>query len=78
MTAALIGLIGIIAGALLGGLLTFGVEASKRRKTAYAAGSLIATELIIVIERMISAIPERGDPVRWEGDLPTTAWDARA
>lgn len=77
MTGALIGLIGVVVGALLGGLLTFGVEASKRRKTAYAAGSLIATELTVVINRMKSAIPESGAPQRWTGDLPTKAWDAR-
>jgi len=78
MTGALIGLVGVVAGALLGGLLTFGVEASKRRKTAYAAGSLIATELTVVIDTMKSAIPESGAPQRWTGDLPTRAWDVRA
>ncbi len=78
MTGALIGLIGVIVGALLGGLLTFGVEASKRRKVAYAAGSLIATELTIIINRLMSAFPESGQPERWQGSLPTTAWDARA
>lgn len=78
MAAALIGLIGIVAGALLGGLLTFGVETSKRRRSAYAAGTLIATELGVVINRLASAIPESGDTQRWEGSLPTTAWETHA
>jgi hypothetical protein len=78
MAAALIGLIGIVAGALLGGLLTFGVEARKRRQSAYAAGTLIATELGVIINRLVSAIPESGDTERWEGTLPTTAWEAHA
>jgi hypothetical protein len=78
MAAALIGLIGLIAGALLGGLLTFSVEMSKRRRTAHAAGSLVASELTAVIDRLLNAASAPGGPKRWKGKLPTRAWETCA
>lgn len=79
MAIAIVGLIGVIAGALLGGLLSFSVEASKRRNAAYMAGSLIATELAAVIDIMLSAFPETGPPEWWEVHLlPTTFWSTHA
>jgi hypothetical protein len=72
VTAALVGLLGITVGALLGGLVNYEVELRKRRATAKAAGLLISNELTIVLAKMSSAV-KSGD--WWQGALPTKAWD---
>lgn len=75
MVAALIGLIGIAVGAVLGGVVNLSVEASKRRKLAYAAGQLIAAELDVVMRRMASSKSSSGAQW-WSGELPSEAWKA--
>jgi hypothetical protein len=45
MNAALIGLLGLVVGALLTGVTTLWVEGNKRRKSAAVAAYLIAGEL---------------------------------
>jgi hypothetical protein len=71
MTIALIGLIGVIAGALVAGLFTYQVERRRRIDTAQGAGHLILGEL-----QVVSAKLERvtGQP----DELPTEMWNARA
>jgi hypothetical protein len=71
MPEALIGLIGVVAGALLGGVVSATVGWSKRRTQAAAAGSLIGSELEAVRTRMQGAIDEHQ---WWLGDLPTEIW----
>ena len=75
MTAALIGLIGVIAGALLAGVANYWVESRRRRATAYAAGTLIVTQLTTVERRMTSASTKKQ---RWKGALPLDFWAEHA
>jgi hypothetical protein len=70
MTAALIGLIGVVAGALLAGLANYEVERRKRLDAARAAGLLIADELQVAVRRLKSATADEW----WAGELPTEAW----
>jgi hypothetical protein len=85
MSQALIGLIGVIAGALLGGLVSLWVDRSKRRRAAVAAGLLVANELgdargKVEIARTESErlAKERKAPTWWLGELPTRIWMLRA
>lgn len=75
MTAALIGLIGVIAGGLLGGAVNAVQERQRRRSAAETAGWLIAAELRLAVLRIESALKEA---VWWRGDLETDAWKTRA
>lgn len=71
MTIALIGLIGVLAGALVAGLFTYQVERRRRIDTAQAAGHLILGELQVVSAKMQGVT---GQP----DELPTQIWNARA
>ncbi len=71
MTAALIGLIGIIVGALLAGLLNLVAERSKRHFSGRTAALLIRAELQAAARRIKSTL-DTG--VWWRGDLPSAAW----
>jgi hypothetical protein len=76
MNAALIGLLGLVVGALLTGVTTLWVEGNKRRKSAAVAAYLIAGELGRAQGRVDSAL--KADPKQWWlGDLPTSAWQER-
>jgi hypothetical protein len=77
-TAAVIGLVGIIAGALLAGLLTIEVERRKRQKLAWIAGRMISSELKVVRTRVKSSVPEDSLATWWSGMLPTDSWKAHA
>jgi hypothetical protein len=75
MTAAVIGVIGLIAGALITGLLDYRAARSNRRTRARVAGNLIATELELAIKRLDLA----RDKNRWWGqDFPSERWKANA
>jgi hypothetical protein len=71
MSAALIGLIGVVAGALLGGVVNSRLELHKRRTAALASGRLIANELASIESRMRAA---RNTNEWWEGKLPDEMW----
>jgi hypothetical protein len=74
MTVALIGLIGVVAGALLGGVISYRYDRKKQRTLARLGGRLLAKELTVARERMLSA----ADSSKWwEGKLPTIAWQGR-
>jgi hypothetical protein len=75
VTAALIGLIGVIAGGLLGGAVNAVQERQRRRSAAETAGWLIAAELKLAVQRIESALKKE---VWWRGDLATDAWRTRA
>lgn len=75
MTAAFVGLIGVIAGALLGGLLNAALERQRRKVAAKGAGWLIAAELDSTVRRIESAL-DSGQ--WWRGDCPTEAWQNHA
>lgn len=68
MTVALIGLLGVIAGALLGGLVNYALEVKKQKVAARVAGLLISSELKFATIRMDSAIKTEG---WWQGTLKT-------
>jgi len=75
VSAALIGLVGVIAGALLGGLMTFQLERSKRLAEAQVARSLIAAELEGAAIRMEGAIRAG----KWSSlKLPSEMWREKA
>jgi hypothetical protein len=75
MTAAVIGVIGVVAGALLGGLLNYQAERSRRRALACVAGNLIAAELNLAAKRVEGVIQGEGwAPV----DFPTQVWKENA
>jgi hypothetical protein len=71
MTAALVGLIGVIVGGLLGGVASDIVERRVRRRSADAAGRVIAAELALAYARLNGAA-DAGE--WWSGTLPTAAW----
>lgn len=68
MTAALVGLLGVIAGALLGGVVNYSVDRKKQRAAAQVAALLIARELRAAATKMGSAVTTKG---WWQGCLPT-------
>jgi len=72
MNAALIGLLGVVAGALLGGVVNQEVERRRRRARAGVAGRLIALELGVAARRIRSA-QQSGQ--WWTGSLPSAEWD---
>jgi hypothetical protein len=74
MAIAVIGLVGVIAGALLGGLVSIYVDHLKEGRQALVAGRLISAELGTIKERMLgSAHSGRW----WASDLPTEAWQTQ-
>lgn len=73
MIAALIGFIGVVAGALLTGWLNHRAAKGRRRLEAGVAAQLIAAELDIAAIKLKSAI-EASD--WWPGELPTEQWRA--
>ena len=74
MAIAVIGLVGVIAGALLGGLVTLYVDRVKLRRQAVVAGRLISTELEAIRTRMQGSV-NAGQ--WWVPDLPTEAWKSQ-
>jgi hypothetical protein len=72
---ALIGLVGVIAGALLGGLVTYRVERRKLRDRAGGAALLIAGELADIVSRMKGVLEDGDTP--WTGALPDRHWRAQ-
>lgn len=71
VTEALIGLIGVVAGALLGGLVRVLVDRQRQQLRARVAARLIAAELGVVVRKLQSAVKTGG---WWAGELPTQAW----
>src|SRR5260370_14422937 len=71
MTEALIGLIGVVVGALFGGIVNSVNDRRKQVASGRVAARLIAEEIAQSRERLLSAKRNW-----WEGDLPTTAWQA--
>jgi len=75
MTTAVIGVIGLITGALITGWLDYRARLAARRARARVAGNLIATELGLAIKRFDLA----EDKHRWWGpDFPSERWKANA
>jgi hypothetical protein len=74
MTAALLGLAGVIVGALLGGVIEIEVERRRRSSQAQVAARLIDGDLEVAAAQLSSAIPEEGQPTWWQIDLPTADW----
>jgi hypothetical protein len=72
MIPALIGLIGVIAGALLGGIVNFVVDRQKQRRVARASGVLVDVELKAALVMVEAAAKERS---WWPGELATDAWE---
>jgi hypothetical protein len=71
VSVALVGLVGVIAGALLGGLMSFRLERSKQLMAARVARSLIVAELEGATIRMTSAVTTG----KWFSlKLPTETW----
>ncbi len=75
MSSALIGLFGVVVGALLSGIAARQIEQSKRRDRALMAGRLIAAELDAVIRRLQAASEAKAP---WPGALRTARWDEHA
>ncbi len=75
MTAALVGVIGVLAGALLGGVFSSAVERRKRLVAAQAAAQLVVAELEAAEMRISDAI---ASAVWWTGSLSTRAWERSA
>ncbi len=75
MTAAVLGLVGVLLGILIGGLVTVRAERAKGRGDAKAAGRLIRAEIWLV-ENRITASVTSGKP--WPLPLPTAAWTEHA
>jgi hypothetical protein len=73
MTAAVVGVVSVIAGALLGGVLNYQLARSRQRALARAARRRIAAELKLVADRLKSA----ADTGKWwSGALPSDTWKA--
>jgi hypothetical protein len=75
MTSALVGLLGVIAGGLLGGAVSYRVERRKRRDDATVAGRLIVLELEAAAVRLRKS-GEAGKP--WPGKLQDKRWQDHA
>lgn len=71
MTAALVGLAGLIVGTLLGGFMEYSATSRARRIAARKAGALIAAELADAARRLKP--PTEGTPVV-PRDLPSAMW----
>ncbi len=71
VTAALIGLIGVVAGALLTGWLNHRTEKGKRHLEASVAAQLVAAELEIASIKLKSATNANE---WWPGELPAEQW----
>ncbi len=74
MDTALIGLLGVVAGALLGGVVSLVVARRNRRASAYVAGLLVAQELTDVETRIDTSL--KAVPQSWMGNLPHSAFDS--
>ena len=82
MGAAFVGLLGVVVGALLGGIISVRVEDNKRRLAACVAGQTIADELETSITRMENARTATTEGW-WSGALPTEVqrahlWELRS
>jgi hypothetical protein len=77
MTAAIIGLLGVVVGALLSGVASDLLERRKRRATALAAARAIATELRVAHAKFESATKPVRSPSWWVGIPVTTAWQGQ-
>jgi hypothetical protein len=75
MTAAWIGLTGVIAGAVLAGFVNLWLERQKERSLAIAAGSVVSNELGVAKRRIESGLATK---TWWTSPLPTEAWDSYA
>ena len=75
MTAAVIGFIGVIAGALVTGWLNHRAEKDRRRAEARVAAQLIAAELENAVIELESSIEENK---WWTGELLTKKWEDHA
>jgi hypothetical protein len=73
MAAAILGLTGVVAGALLGGLLTYRSERNKKRMAAWFAGRQIANQLRVYALRVEDALKQG----RWQS-LSTDLWGENA
>jgi hypothetical protein len=71
-TTAVVGLLGVVVGALLAGGVTLYVERSKRRATGMSAAVFIAGELAVAIELVRGAVEARS---WWANDIPNRAWN---
>src|SRR5579862_6984576 len=68
MSAAVFGLIGVVVGALLGGVVNLVVERSRRRSVALASGQVLDYEIKNAIDQIQSAVATK---TWWLGDLPS-------
>jgi hypothetical protein len=75
MTPALVGLLGVVAGALLGGIVTIEVDRGRRRRLAIAAAHRVRIELEKA-ERTFNAARRTG--LWWLGDVSEDAWRAHS
>ena len=71
MTAAWIGLLGIILGTLLGGVTTLYIARRKNQQDAIIAGNLIMGELVAASASLTGAVTAK---TWWESSLPNEAW----
>jgi hypothetical protein len=72
MSAALIGALGAIVGALIFGLATYYVDRRQKREQATPAANQILGELQLAIARLTGAVLAR---TWWESPLPDEAWN---
>jgi hypothetical protein len=77
MTAAIIGLVGVLIGAVLGGITSDLLERRKQRASALAAARAIATELRVAYAKLESATLPVQSPGWWVGTPVTTAWQSQ-
>jgi hypothetical protein len=73
MAVAIIGVIGLVLGALFTGLLENRAARRKQRAGTWAAASLIATELDLALRRLRGALKARA---WWKASLPNKQWEA--
>jgi hypothetical protein len=71
MVAAVIGLLGVLAGAVLAGVVSFRVERRKQVLAAFRAGRLIAAELS-TNRRLLQNAPKQKQ--WWTAELSNSAW----
>jgi hypothetical protein len=75
MTAALVGLLGVIAGALLGGVVKSKADRRLRRVEVVATARIMAIELRSTAFTLRTVVTS-GE--WWVGELPVRLWDARS